>query len=66
MDAPKMAPAGGAAAAAPEGGALAGPPASPHIPVVGAGNPVAVPGVAARSAGSTALGKALYIGLLKI
>jgi hypothetical protein len=30
------APAGGAAAAAPEGGALAGPSASPHLPVVGA------------------------------
>jgi hypothetical protein len=34
------------AAAAPEGGALAGPSASPHLPVVGAGNPVAVPGLA--------------------
>ena len=41
-----MAPAGGAVAAAPEGGALAGPSASPHLPVVGAGNPVAVPGLA--------------------
>jgi hypothetical protein len=28
---------------APEGGALAGPSASPHFPVVGGGNPVAVP-----------------------
>jgi hypothetical protein len=37
------APDGGAAAAAPEGGALAGPSASPPLPVVGAGNPVAVP-----------------------
>jgi hypothetical protein len=34
-----LAPAGGGAAAAPEGGALAGPSASPHLPVVGAGNP---------------------------
>jgi hypothetical protein len=41
-----MAPAGGAAAAAPEGGARAGPWASPHLPVVGARNPVAVPGLA--------------------
>jgi hypothetical protein len=41
-----LAPAGGAAVAAPEGGALAGPSASPHLPVVGAGNPVAVPGLA--------------------
>jgi hypothetical protein len=40
------APAGGAAAAAPEGDALAGPSASPHLPVVGDGNPVAVPGLA--------------------
>jgi hypothetical protein len=40
------APAGGATAAAPEGGALASPSASPHLPVVGAGNPVAVPGLA--------------------
>jgi hypothetical protein len=40
------APAGGAAAAAPEGVALAGPSASPHLPVVGARNPVAVPGMA--------------------
>jgi hypothetical protein len=40
------APAGGAAAAAPEGGALAGPSASPHLPLVGARNPVAVPGLA--------------------
>jgi hypothetical protein len=38
--------AGGAAAAAPEGGALARPSASPHLPVVGAGNPVAVLGLA--------------------
>jgi hypothetical protein len=30
----------------PEGGALAGPSASPYLPVVGAGNPVAVPGLA--------------------
>jgi hypothetical protein len=29
----------------PEGGALAGPSASPHLPVVGVGNPVAVLGV---------------------
>ena len=41
-----LAPAGGAAAAPPEGGALAGPSASPHLPVVGAGNPEAVPGMA--------------------
>jgi hypothetical protein len=41
-----QAPAGGAAAAAPEGGALACPSASPHLPVVGVGNPVAVPGLA--------------------
>jgi hypothetical protein len=41
-----MAPAGGAAAAAPEVGALAGPSASPHLPVVGARNPVAVPSLA--------------------
>jgi hypothetical protein len=34
---------GGAAAAAPEWGALAGPSASPHLPVVGDGNPIAVP-----------------------
>jgi hypothetical protein len=40
------APAGGAAAEAPEGGALAGPSASPHLPVVGAGNPIAVPDLA--------------------
>jgi hypothetical protein len=40
------APAGGAAAAVPEGGALACPSASSHLPVVGAGNPVAVPGLA--------------------
>jgi hypothetical protein len=37
--------AGGAPAAAPEGGALANPSASPHLPVVGARNPVAVPGL---------------------
>jgi hypothetical protein len=37
------APDGGASAAAPEGGALGGPSASPHLPVVGARNPVAVP-----------------------
>jgi hypothetical protein len=37
------APAGGAAAAAPEGGALIDPSTSPHLPVVGVGNPVAVP-----------------------
>jgi hypothetical protein len=36
-----LAPAGGVAAAAPEGGALAGPSASPHLPVVGARNPAA-------------------------
>jgi hypothetical protein len=42
----REAPAGGAAAAAPEEDALAGPSASPHLPVVGAGNPVAVPGLA--------------------
>jgi hypothetical protein len=41
-----MASAGGAAAAAPEGGAFAGPSAPPHLPVVGDGNPVAVPGLA--------------------
>jgi hypothetical protein len=41
-----VAPAGGATAAAPEGGALAGPSASPHLPVVGARNHVAVPGLA--------------------
>jgi hypothetical protein len=41
-----LAPAGGVAAAAPERGALAGPSASPHLPVVGAGKPVAVPGLA--------------------
>jgi hypothetical protein len=40
------APAGGAAAAAPEGGALARPSAFPRLPVVGAGNPVAVLGLA--------------------
>jgi hypothetical protein len=40
------APAGSAAAAALEGGALAGPSASPHLLVVGAGNPVAVLGLA--------------------
>jgi hypothetical protein len=40
------APAGVVAAAAPEGGALAGPSVSPHLPVVGAGNPVAVLGLA--------------------
>jgi hypothetical protein len=40
------APAGGAATAAPEGGALACPSASPHLPVVGAWNPAAVPGLA--------------------
>jgi hypothetical protein len=42
----RTAPAGGAAAAAPDGGALIGPSPSPHLPVVGARNPVAVPGVA--------------------
>jgi hypothetical protein len=42
----ELAPAGGTAAAAPEGGALVGPSASPHLPAVGAGNPVAVPGLA--------------------
>jgi hypothetical protein len=36
------APAGGAAAATPEGGALACPSASPHLPVLGAGNPITV------------------------
>jgi hypothetical protein len=41
-----VAPAGGAAAAAPEEGALAGPSASPHLPVEGAGNPIAVLGLA--------------------
>jgi hypothetical protein len=35
-------PAGGATAAAREGGALASPSASPHLPVLGARNPVAV------------------------
>jgi hypothetical protein len=44
--APHVAPAGGVAAAAPEGGALACPSASPHLPVVGVGNPVAVLGLA--------------------
>jgi hypothetical protein len=47
---------GGAAAAAPEGGTLASPSASPHPPVVGAGNHVAVPCLArcgAKRAGST-------------
>jgi hypothetical protein len=43
-------PAGGAAAAAPEGVALASPSASPHLSVVGAGNPVAVPGLARQGA----------------
>jgi hypothetical protein len=46
IESSNAAPAGGASAAAPEGGALAGPSASPHLPVVGAGNPVAVPGLA--------------------
>jgi hypothetical protein len=63
-------PAGGAAAAAPQGGALACPSASPHLPVVGAGKPVAVHdrhgrglrGPTARSAGSAAVGKAQYKG----
>jgi hypothetical protein len=41
----RSAPAGGAAAAAPDG-VVAGPSASPHLPVVGAGNPVAVLGLA--------------------
>jgi hypothetical protein len=40
-----LAPAG-AAAAALEGGALASPSASPRLPVVGVGNPVAVQGLA--------------------
>jgi hypothetical protein len=40
------APAGGAAAAALEGGTLASPSASPYLPVVGAGNPVAVSSLA--------------------
>jgi hypothetical protein len=48
------APAGGAAAAAPEGGALASPSASPHFPVVGAGNPVAVPSMARQGANKRA------------
>jgi hypothetical protein len=42
--------AGGAAAAAPDGGALAGPSASPHLPVAGVGNPVAVLGLARQGA----------------
>ena len=45
-DSTTEAPASGAAAAAPEGVALAGPSASPHLPVVGARNPVAVLGLA--------------------
>jgi hypothetical protein len=36
----------GAAAAAPEGSALGGPSVSPHLYVVGAGNPVAGPRLA--------------------
>jgi hypothetical protein len=35
-----VAPAGGATVAAPKGDALASPSASPHLPVVGAGNPL--------------------------
>jgi hypothetical protein len=41
----REAPAGGVMAAAQEGGALASPSASPHLSVVGVGNPVAVLGL---------------------
>jgi hypothetical protein len=46
MNSISMASAGGVVAPVPEGGALARPSASPHLPVVGAENPVAVPGLA--------------------
>jgi hypothetical protein len=52
----ETAPAAGAPAAAPEGFALACPSASPYLLVVGAGNPVAVLGLAQQGAKRAGIG----------